>query len=240
MGLGLLSCVTFTGCGTSSNGNALFLDTPRPRTQVASADASANPESFFTQPQSDEAQQPSARPVDPEVFFQRTPAQTNVARFRVGQTVDIIFSGAPAGDVLQSQPHDETINEDGTITLPYDVSIYAVGKTAGELQNEIYTNYVPKYYVRLDVTVKAGDRVFYVGGEVGHAGVFQYLSDTTVTKAIQAAGGLTPFSSHGKIWLIRASNGKRIKVNYDDALQNPSKDPPVYPDDQINVEASPF
>jgi len=25
-------------------------------------------------------------------------------------------------------------------------------------------------------------------------------------------------------------------VNYDDALKNPAKDPPVYPDDQINVE----
>jgi hypothetical protein len=61
-----------------------------------------------------------------------------------------------------------------------------------------------------------------------------------VTKAIQAAGGLTPFSSHNRIWLTHASDGKRIRVNYDDALKNPAKDPPVYPDDQINVEASIF
>ncbi len=66
--------------------------------------------------------------------------------------------------------HEETIKEDGTITLPLIGSVYAVGKTAGELQNEIYTNYVPKYYVRLTVTVKSGDRVYYVGGEVKSPG----------------------------------------------------------------------
>jgi len=104
------------------------------------------------------------------------------------------------------------------------------------LQNEIYTNYVPKYYVRLTVTVKSGDRVYYVGGEVGHAGIFQYVSDTTVTKAIQSAGGLNDFANHGKVWLRRANTGQRIRVDYDKALENPAKDPPVYPDDQINVE----
>jgi protein involved in polysaccharide export with SLBB domain len=218
-GLALLTCVTLTGCGTEKNESAFFMDTPQPR---AGESAYAAPD-----------------PVE-RLLPQPIPSQTNVARFRVGQTVNVTFSGAPVGDILQSQPHQQIIKEDGTITLPYIGSVYVLGKTAGEVQNEIYTNYVPKYYVRLTVTVMPGDSYFYVGGEVGHPGVFQYISDTTVTKAIQAAGGLTPFSSHGKIWLIRASTGKSIQVNYDQALRNPAKDPPVYPDDQINVEASIF
>jgi protein involved in polysaccharide export with SLBB domain len=84
--------------------------------------------------------------------------------------------------------------------------------------------------------VKSGDRIYYVGGEVKAPAKQLYVGDTTVTKAIQSAGGLTDFANHGKVWLIRASNGERIRVDYDKALENPAKDPPVYPDDQINVE----
>ena len=56
----------------------------------------------------------------------------------------------------------------------------------------------------------------------------------TVTKAITTAGDFTDFSNHKKVWLIRA-NGQRIKVNCIEALRNPSKDPLVYPNDQIQV-----
>ena len=177
-------------------------------------------------------------PTAPEGYLpQPPPAALDVARFRVGQTVTIIFSGV--GDTT-IPAHEEVIKEDGTITLPLIGAVYAIGKTAGELQNEIHDLYVPKFYVRLTVTVKAGDRVFYVGGEVAHTGVFQYISDTTVTKAIQAAGGLTPFSSHSKIWLIHSGSSQRIQVNYDEAIRNPAKDPAVYPDDQITVERTLF
>src|SRR5207248_1327837 len=102
--------------------------------------------------------------------------------------------------------------------------------------NAATAGYVPKYYVRLTVTVKSGDRVYYVGGEVRAPGRQLYVGDTTVTKAIQSAGGLNDFANHTKVWVVRSSDGKRIRVNYDRALQNPSKDPPVYPEDQITVE----
>jgi protein involved in polysaccharide export with SLBB domain len=212
--LTLLAGVIFTGCGTPSNNEAFFMDTPQRQSKT---DSSAN------EPTGVESLLPQA-----------PPPEADVARFRVGQTVMVTFAGPPE-PVL---PFEEVIKEDGSITMPLIGRIYAVGKTAGELQNEIYTNYVPQYYVHLDVTVKSGDRVFYVGGEVGHAGVFQYISDTTVTKAIQAAGGLTPYSSHSNIWLVHAGSSKRIRVNYDKALQDPDKDPPVYPDDQISVDRS--
>jgi protein involved in polysaccharide export with SLBB domain len=161
------------------------------------------------------------------------PNGQDVARFRVGETVIVSFSGSPVGIAA----HEEPIKEDGTINLDFIGKIVAVGKTAGELQNEIYTNYVPKYYVRLTVTVKSGDRVYYVGGEVNSHGSRQlYVGDTTVTKAIQSAGGLTDFANHGKVWLTHTSTGQRIRVDYDEALKNPAKDLPVYPDDQVYVD----
>jgi polysaccharide export outer membrane protein len=160
------------------------------------------------------------------------PNGAGVARFHVGDAVTVSFSGIP----VPMPDHLESIKEDGNITLPLIGAIYATGKTAGELQNEIYTNYVPKYYVRLTVTVTSGQRIYYVGGEVKAPARQQYVDGTTVTKAIQSAGGLTDFANHGKVYLTHASTGQRIRVNYDDALKNPAKDPPVYPDDQVTVE----
>jgi polysaccharide export outer membrane protein len=109
-----------------------------------------------------------------------------------------------------------------------------VGKTAGELQNEIHNLYVPKLYRHLTVTVNTGDRVYYVTGEVKTPGRQLYAGQMTVTKAITTAGDFTDFANHRKVWLIRA-NGQRIKVNCNKALKDSSKDPLVYPNDQIQV-----
>jgi polysaccharide export outer membrane protein len=154
-----------------------------------------------------------------------------VARFHVGETVNIIFSGTP--DPTEFPPHEETIKEDGTINLPLIGSVQALGKTAGQLQKEIQDLYVPKYYVRLTVTVKPGDLVYYVKGEVKQPGRQLYVGETSVTKAITSAGDFTDFASH-KVTLIRA-NGERLKVNVDKALENPTLDAKVYPGDQVYV-----
>jgi len=158
-------------------------------------------------------------------------SHVNVAKFHVGETVSVMFSGIP--DTIP--PHEEPIKEDGTITLPLIGPVQAVGKTAGELQAQIHDLYVPKYYVRLTVTIKPGDLVYYVKGEVKTPGRQIYVGEITVTRAITSAGDMTDFASHSNVWLIRA-NGQRIKVNVDDVLENPSQDPQVYPGDQIVVE----
>lgn len=157
-----------------------------------------------------------------------TPTNPPVAVFHRGETVTVSFSGIPD----QIPPHEETIKEDGNITLDLIGAVHAVGKTTGELQAEIHDLYVPKYYVRLTVTVKAGDLVYYVSGEVRSPGRQLYLGETTLTKAITTAGGPGDFASD-KAWLTH--NGQRIEINYIDAQSDPSKDPQVYPGDQIDV-----
>jgi polysaccharide biosynthesis/export protein VpsN len=153
-----------------------------------------------------------------------------VARFHVGDTVGVTLTGLPE----TIDPHVEPIKEDGTITMPNIGHVQAAGKTAGELQNEIYNLYVPKYYQHLTVTVNAGDRVYYVTGEVKMPGRQVYGSQMTVTKAITTAGDFTDFANHKNVRLIRA-NGQVIKVNCDKAMQDPSQDPLVYPNDQVQV-----
>ncbi len=154
-----------------------------------------------------------------------------VARFHVGDTVVVTLSGLPE---TTEPPYTQPITEDGTITLPSVGHVLAAGRTAGELQNAIYGLYVPKFYTHLNVTVNPGDRVYYVTGEVKQPGRLLYAGEMTVTKAITTAGGFTDFANHSKVWLIRAS-GQRFKVNCDKALQDPTKDPLVYPNDQVQV-----
>lgn len=161
------------------------------------------------------------------------PDDTNsvpAARLHVGDTVVISFDGLP--DPIPSQ--EKTINEDGTITLADIGSVMAAGQTTGELEAAIYVRYVPKYYKHLTVTVKAGDRVFYVNGEVNNKGRQVYVGQITVTKAITSASGYTEFANHKNVLLIRA-NGQRYKIDCDRITQGEAPDPPVYPGDQIIV-----
>jgi polysaccharide biosynthesis/export protein VpsN len=202
----LLAGLIFNGCSSSSD-EILFSDNPTPTSARTGSTAGTG-----------------ATPAD------ATTTDLMAARFHVGDTVTVDFSGT-VDPILQ---HVEPIKEDGTITLPYIGPVRAVGRTAGELQNEIHDLYVPKYYVRLTITVSSPQRVFYVGGEVKQPGRQLYVGETSVTKAIQAAGDFTDFANHSKVWLIRG-NGERIKVNCNKALQDPSLDPPVYPGDQIQV-----
>ena len=155
---------------------------------------------------------------------------SEVARFHIGDTVTVTLSGLPE----TIDPHSEPIKEDGTITMPYIGHVPAAGKTAGEVQNEIYNLYVPNIYRHVTVTVNTGDRVYYVTGEVKQPGRQLYAGQMTVTKAISTCGDFTDFANHKKVMLIRAS-GQRIKVNCDKAIQDASQDPLVYPNDQIQV-----
>lgn len=161
----------------------------------------------------------------------KSPASSVPAyKFKVGDLVIVTFSG-----VEPSIPqHEERIKEDGTITLSLIGSIKADGKTPGQLQKDIRDKYVPGLYTEsLNITVKAQDRFFYVGGEVKSNGRYPWVEGMTVVKAIQNAGGLTDYAKASKVRVTREQ--KTFTVNYTKALENPSLDVPVYPDDTINV-----
>lgn len=156
-----------------------------------------------------------------------------VALFHVGDDVVVTLSGTP----VEVPPHEEPIKEDGTITMPQIGKVVAVGKTAGQLQDAIHDLYVPGVYTQLTVTVKPGDRVYYVQGEVKTPGRQFYIGETTVTRAITSAGDFTDFADRKHVWLIRAS-GKRFEVNCNSVVDHPEQDPPVYPGDQVLVKRS--
>src|SRR5258705_7241347 len=106
------------------------------------------------------AQAPLTSPpvaVNPDVM---TPRTSTV--LQPGDLVRITFS-----DIPQPPPMTEIrIPEDGRITLMWNVTVMASGKTVSQLQEDIRKEYVPKYYVRLTPNVKTDERFYYVGGEV--------------------------------------------------------------------------
>jgi polysaccharide export outer membrane protein len=161
--------------------------------------------------------------------------ETPGAHLSPGDTITITFDGLPNG--LPSQ--EKTINDDGTITLADIGSIKVAGKTTGEVENAIHDLYVPKIYNHLTVTVKAGDRVYYVRGEVKNPGRQVYVGQITVTKAITSAGDFGDFANRKNVLLIR-SNGKRFTINCNKILAGKAPDPGVYPGDQIQVERNMF
>ncbi len=149
-----------------------------------------------------------------------------------GNQITITFSGLSTIPI----PYGCRIREDGTISPPYlKHPVTAAGKTVGELERELEQAYVPDIYKTINVTIKTADRFFYVGGEVRQPSRQIFIGRITVTQAIQSAGDFTDFADQREVRVIRA-NGKVDIVDCRAALDDPTKDLPVYPGDNIVVE----
>lgn len=155
--------------------------------------------------------------------------QEGAVVLRVGDLIVITFQNAP-----DLSNFEERIKEDGSITLKHIGSMKAAGKTRGQLQQDIQTAYVPKYYPNLVATIKTEDRYFFVGGDVKLPNRYVYAGQQTVLGSIDTAGGFTEFGKKTKVLLTRA-NGKKITVNCEKAQKNAELDLPVYPGDRIFV-----
>lgn len=159
----------------------------------------------------------------------REQPRENPNALRSGDTVIIKF----AGPRIPTDRHEEEIKTDGRISPPVIEPVKAAELTAGQLQSQLQGAY-DEYYKNLTVTVNAGNRYFYVDGEVKNPNRFPHAGEMTVIDAIATASGFTDFAKKRGIKLIR-SWGDRHTVNYFQAMSNDEKDLPVYPGDQIFV-----
>jgi polysaccharide export outer membrane protein len=153
---------------------------------------------------------------------------------RVGDKLKIEIRDTPT-----PMPMFETqIRDDGTITLPVmDNSrntIKAADKRLGDLESEIHALYVPSLFLKATVSVQIGDRFYFVQGQVNRPGAILYVGDTTVLKAIAAAGDFTDFADKRNVQLTRV-NGRIYTINCKKALTKPALDLAVYPGDKVYV-----
>ena len=149
---------------------------------------------------------------------------------KIGDVLTVSFL-----DIPNSPPASGIkVREDGTITLLHNQTFVAAGKTSGDLEREIRVTYVPKYYVNMTVTVLMQNGFYFVDGEVKSPNRYPYAGKTTVLKAIASAGDFTDFANRKKVRLTR-TDGHTLIINCYKALEDPSLDVEVYPNDKIHV-----
>ena len=172
------------------------------------------------------------RPVNPVAGTNDVPLTVNSTdSLEPGNQITITFSGLSTVPI----PYSCRIREDGTISPPYlKEPIIAAGKTIGELERELEKEYVPAIYKTINVTIRPTARIFYVGGEVRQPSRQIFIGRITVTQAIQSAGDFTDFADQREVRVIRAT-GKVDIIDCKAALDDPTRDLPVYPGDNIVV-----
>lgn len=176
--------------------------------------------------------EPSAFPANPSGKTD----ETSESKLRVGDQLQVRLD---TGQGQQSQsPLDVVIDENGEISLPLIDRVKAADLTSSELAERIQANYVPRYYVRCNVTVLITTRFFYVGGEIRSPGRYGWSEDISLLKAIDTAGGFTDYSNRRK---VEVSRGKqRIVVDCEEIRSKPAKDISILPGDSIRVSRSIF
>jgi polysaccharide biosynthesis/export protein len=98
-----------------------------------------------------------------------------------------------------------TVQPDGFVTLLAAGDLHVEGRTVPDVTELIRAAYTKTLHSPL-LTVRLLDfeKPYYiVGGEVGHPGKFELRGDTTLTQAVQIAGGFTENSKHSEVWLFR-------------------------------------
>jgi polysaccharide biosynthesis/export protein len=119
-----------------------------------------------------------------------------------GDTIRVSFTGAP--ELNQS----EKIESDGRVNLPLIGQVGAVGKTTGQLQEELTNLYKSQLQnSEVIVTLETVAIPVVVSGEVQKPGKVVFERPATVLEAIMEAGGFTAYGDPKKIAVIRQVNG---------------------------------
>lgn len=162
-----------------------------------------------------------------EVSHREAPGRSE---FRAGDEITVVLSDYQGGPAKFSQK----VADDGQIVLHLNQSFSALGKKPEDLQREIHSRYVPDYYPRITVLVRAEEQYFYVRGRVENDGRYPYSPGMTVLKAIATARGFDPFAKTSDVQVTRL-NGKTIRVDCEKAKDDSRYDLPIYPGDIVFV-----
>lgn len=98
-----------------------------------------------------------------------------------------------------------TVQPDGYITLRGAGDLYVAGKTVPEVVQALETTYAKILHDPLiDVLLTDFEKPYFIaGGQVSRPGKYELRGDTTVTEAVQIAGGFTEKSKHSKVVIYR-------------------------------------
>lgn len=109
------------------------------------------------------------------------------------------------------------VRGDGKITLPFVNDVQAAGLTTTALARQVEKR-LKDFVVSPVVTVvleEARPVEVYVLGEVARPGRYAIEQDGSVLQALAAAGGLTPFAAHDRVFVVRTDPAPvRVRFRY--------------------------
>jgi polysaccharide export outer membrane protein len=127
-------------------------------------------------------------------------------------------------DISSSVP----VRPDGKISLPLLNDVQAAGLTPVQLAAqiaELLKQIIAEPRVTVIVTAMNSRRA-YVMGQVTRQGAVLLVSNLTVLQALSSAGGPAPFANTKKIYILRAENGKQVKIpfNYAEVIKGKNQE----------------
>lgn len=156
---------------------------------------------------------------------------------RIGDPITVQLSGVPAEDAYVEQMK---VDESGSISLRYIGSIRVAGMTTVMVKERIEALYkLGKFYTTPNVNVTSQpSRFVSVTGDVRSPQRIFHQKDLTVMGAIATCGGFTEYANKRAVRLLRGS--EVMVINAIEVLKDPSKDVPLLPNDQVQVDRSIF
>ena len=135
---------------------------------------------------------------------------------------------------------ERQVGSDGSISFPLIGRVDTVGKTPGQLEDEIESRLRGRYLVEPSVSVTAAEapsRLMFVGGQVNRSGSYPAINGMTLSRAVIVAGGRGEFAKTDDVLIQRNVGGQKyIGVYNIEAIERGNyEDPRVYPNDVILV-----
>ena len=138
------------------------------------------------------------------------------AAYRLGPTDVIIVT------VHNHEDLSGTLQLDGSglLSMPLIGQFEAAGLTTAELEAKITGLLKPDYLVNPRVTVRVQNyRPYYLIGEVGKTGAFNYVQGMSFMQAIAIAGGYSYRAKKGVVFVRRGDSDEEIELDVDDRVQ---------------------
>ena len=127
---------------------------------------------------------------------------------RVGDQVKVDVFGV---DELDRQAQ---VDSTGKITLPLIGDVMAAGLTIEALQGQITRLYGARYLQNPQLTLTL-DQTVTLDGEFRKAGLFPISGNTTLLRAVAAAGNFTDIGDPSNVFVYRTINGQDYVARYD-------------------------
>ncbi len=163
------------------------------------------------------------------------PADVDLKTYRIGIEDELMISVWREPELS----NQVVVRPDGKITLPLVNEIQVVGLRTDELQT-VLTEKLKPYVNTPQVTVIVrGIRSLKVSlvGNVGRQGTFSLNGEKTILELLAEAGGLGPFAKTGAIYILRESEGKKVRIGFDykKAISGKGPNPALHAGDLIVV-----